>query len=138
MVTYYVGAICVLNSTQLFHYSITTLSAPPAAPGTPSVTFSVPRQQFTITWDEPPLSKGGTVDTYFVNISGPNDLCGNGNMLPRVTEPSYTCSIQMAPQEGETYTIRVAAATCNGSLRGADSNSRRLQGKSKNTWISCW
>ena len=129
----------MLNSTQLFHYSITTLSAPPAAvPGTPSVTFSVPREQFNITWDEPPLSMGGTVDAYFVNISGPNDLCGNGNMLPRVTEPSYTCSIQMAPQEGETYTIRVAAATCNGSLRGPESNSRCLQGKSKNTWIGCW
>ena len=132
MVTCYIGVICVLNSTQRFHYLITTLSAPPAAvPGAPSVTFSMPREQINITWDEPPVSMGGTVDTHFVSISGPNDLCGNGNMLPRVTEPSYTCSIQMAPQEGETYTIRVAAATCNGSLRGPESNSRRLQGNIK-------
>ena len=122
------GVICVLNSIHFSHYLIITFSAPPASPGTPSETFSVPREQFNITWDEPPMNIGGTVDTYFVNISGPEDLCGNGNTLPQVTEPSYTCTIQTPPQEGETYTFTVAAATCNGNLRGPESSSRRLQG----------
>ena len=106
-----------------------TFSAPPsAAPGTPSVSFSIPGQQFTITWDEPPLNMGELVDAYFVNISGPNDLCGNGNTLLRVTERSYTCSMQTTPQVGDTYTIRVAAASCGGSLRGPESEPLHLQG----------
>ena len=71
---------------------------------------------------------GGTVDMYFVNISGPNDLCGTGNTLPNVTECTYTCSIQTTPQEGETYTITVAAANCGGNLRGPESAAVHLQG----------
>ena len=102
--------------------------APPAAPGTPSVFFSTPREEFTITWNEPPLSMGGTIDTYFVNISGPNDLCGTGNTLQRVTERSYTCTIQTPPQEGDRYTIGVAAANCGGNLSGPESAPAIIQG----------
>ena len=103
--------------------------APPAAPGTPSVNFSSPRVEFTITWAEPPLNMNETIDAYFVNISGPNDLCGTGNTLPNVTEPRYTCTIQPTPREGEIYTIRVAAANCDGNLRGPESAPVRLQGR---------
>ena len=71
---------------------------------------------------------GGTVDTYFVNISGPNDLCGTGNTLPNVTERNYTCSIQTTPQEGDRYTIGVAATNCGGGLRGLQSDPVHLQG----------
>ena len=100
----------------------------PNAPGRPNVTFSITRREFNITWDEPPMNMGGTVDAYFVSISGPNDLCGTGNTLQNVTERTYTCSIQTTPQEGETYTIRVMAANCDGSLRGPESDPVRLQG----------
>ena len=102
-------------------------SAPPVVPGTPNVTFVALRQQFTITWDEPQLN---AIDAYYVNISGPNNLCGNDsvNIPLRVTERSYTCTIQTTPQEGETYTIRVAAANCGGNLRGPKSAPVRLQG----------
>ena len=98
---------------------LTIFSAPPAAPGTLSVTFPIPGQQFTVTWDEPPLSMGGTVDTYFVNVSGPNDLCGSTNTLQRVTERSYECS-RWSPA-GQRYTFTVAGATCGGDLRGPES-----------------
>ena len=104
------------------------LTAPPAAPRTPSVTFLIPRQRFTITWNEPELSMSGTVDAYFVNISGPNDLCGNSNMVQRVTERSYTCTIQRTPQQGDIYNITVAAANCGGNLRGPESDPVHLQG----------
>ena len=90
-------------------------SAPPGAPGTPNVIFIDPRQQFTITWDEPQLNTNETIDVYYVNISGPNDLCGTGNTLQNVTERTYTCSIQTPPQEGETYTFTVAAANVVGT-----------------------
>ena len=104
------------------------LPAPPAAPRTPSVTFLIPRQQFTITWNEPPLSMDGTIDMYFVNISGPNDLCGTGDTLPNVTERSYTCTIQTPPQEGDIYNFTVQAATCDGRLIGPNSEPVHLQG----------
>ena len=71
---------------------------------------------------------GERVDAYFVNISGPSDLCGNGNMVRRVTELNYTCSIQSTPQQGDTYTITVAAASCGGDLRGPWSTPALLQG----------
>ena len=105
-------------------------SAPPGAPGTLNVTFIVLRQQFTITWDEPQLNMNETIDVYYVNISGPNDLCGNNsvNIPPRVTERSYTCSIQTPPQEGDLYTVTVAAANCGGNLRGPKSAPVYLQG----------
>ena len=94
--------------------------------GIPVVSFPNPRRQLNVTW---PLSRmDELVDAYFVNISGPNDLCGNGNTLQRVTGRSYTCTIQTMPQEGETYTFSVAAASCNGSLRGRESSSAPLQG----------
>ena len=105
--------------------------APPAAPSILSVTFSMPRQQFTITWDEPPLNMGETIHSYSVNISGPEDLCGTGNTLPNVTERSYTCTIRTPPQEGETYTFTVAAANCGGNLRGPESDPVYLQGMNK-------
>ena len=96
------------------------LPALPAAPRTPSVSF-LPRQQFTVTWDEPPLSMGGTVDTYFVNISGPDSLCGNVNTLQMVTERNYTCS-GWTMLTGQTYTFTVQAANCGGDLRGPASD----------------
>ena len=102
--------------------------APPGAPRNLAVFFTTPRQQFNITWIEPPSATGGTVDTYFVSISGPSDLCGNGNTPQNVTERSYTCTIQTPPQEGETYTITVQAATCDGRLTGPNSDPVHLQG----------
>ena len=102
--------------------------APPAAPGTPSVFVSTPRMVFNITWTEPSLNVNETIDAYFVNISGPNDLCGTGNTLQRVTERSYTCTIQRTPQDGDRYTIRVAAANCDGNLRGPESEPVIIQG----------
>jgi len=104
--------------------------APLIVPSTPTVSFPIPREQFTISWDEPQLNTNETIDVYFVNISGPNDLCGNdsNNTLQRVTEHSYTCTIQTVPQEGDTYTITVAAANCGGSQRGPESALVCLQG----------
>ena len=102
--------------------------APPAAPSTPSVTFRL-RRRFIITWNEPTLNLGEMINAYFVNISGPNDLCRNGNTLQRVTERSYTCSIrERIRPPGEAYTITVAAANCGGSLRGPESEPLHLQG----------
>ena len=107
--------------------------APLVIPGAPPVSFPIPREQFTITWDEPTVYMNETIDAYFVNISGPEDLCGNDsvNTLQRVTERTYTCSIQTTPQEGDTYTITVAAANCDGNLRGPESDPVRLQGINK-------
>ena len=102
--------------------------APPGAPRNLAVFFTTPRQQFNITWIEPPSATGGTVDTYSVSISGPSDLCGNGNTPQNVTERSYTCTIQTLPQEGETYNITVQAATCDGRLTGPNSDPVHLQG----------
>ena len=74
-----------------------------------------------------------TIDAYFVNASGPEDLCGidSVNTPQMVTESTYTCTIQTTPQEGETYTITVAAANCGGNLRGPESEPVRLQGINK-------
>ena len=63
---------------------------------------------------------GGTIDAYFVNVSGPNKLCGNVNTLQNVTEHSYTCSGWTMPT-GQTYIFTVAAANCGGSLIGPPS-----------------
>ena len=127
-----------LSRTLLFLiHLLCSHAAPPAAPRTPSVTFLIPRQQFTITWNEPPLSMGGTVDMYFVNISGPSALCAgidrysDGVNAPQVlSSRSYTCSIQTPPQGGDTFTIKVAGASCGSRLRGPESEPLRLQG----TW----
>ena len=111
----------VRSYTFLLLYTL----GPPAAPVNIFVTFLRPRQQFSITWNELSL-----VDAYFVNISGPDDLCGNdsNNILQRVTEPSYTCSIQAMLQGGDMYTIRVHATSCNGSMIGQESEPEHLQG----------
>ena len=63
------------------------------------------------------MNIGETIDTYFVNISGPDNLCGNVNTFQNVTEPSYTCSGWTMPT-GQMYIFTVAAANCGGSLRG--------------------
>ena len=79
------------------------------------------REEFIVKWDEPPLSMGETVDTYFVNISGPSALCGSADTLQKVNARNYTCLIKTEPQEDETVIIRVQAANCGGSLRGPES-----------------
>ena len=96
--------------------------APPHAPGTPFVSFPLPGQQFTITWGEPLLNMGEVVDAYFLNISGPDDLCGSVNTLLRFgnSTRSYTCSGWTLP-EGQSYTFTVQAANCGGVLRGPKS-----------------
>jgi len=95
--------------------------APPAAPETPSAVFSLPGQQFTITWDEPPLYKGETFDSYFLNISGPDDLCGRVNTLLRFGNHthSYICSGWLPA--GQKYTFTLQAANCGGNQRGPES-----------------
>ena len=103
----------------LFYAPIIFSDYPGAIPRTPNVTFSISRQQFTITWDEP-LNMGGPVDAYFVNISGPNDLCGNGNTLQRVTERNYTCSGPMTTDQ--IYTFTVQAVNCDGDQTGPESD----------------
>ena len=94
---------------------------PPAAPGTPSVSFPILSQQFNISWDKPPLNLCESVDAYFVNISGPDDRCGSVYTPLRVTEHSYMCSGWTVPN-GKKYTFTVAAANCDGSQRGPDSD----------------
>ena len=79
------------------------------------------RQEFIVTWDEPPLSMGETIDTYFVNISGPSALCGSTDTLQKVNARNYTCLIKKEPQEDETVIIRVQAANCGGNLIGPES-----------------
>ena len=98
------------------------LLAPPGAPETPTVSFPLPGQQFTITWDEPPLNMGEMFDAYFLNISGSDDLCGSVNTLLRFGNStcSYECSGWTVP-EGQTYTFTVQAAKCGGELRGPNS-----------------
>ena len=118
----------MIPNTPFISYTTAMFPAPPAAPETPSVFFSTPRIEFNITWTDPPLNVNQTIDVYFFNLSGPNDLCGTGNTLPNVTERSYTCTIQTPPQEGDTYSITVAAANCGGSQRGPESAPALLQG----------
>ena len=115
-------------SNKLTNFVPTMFPVPPAAPETQPVMFPIPREQFTISWDEPPLNVNETIDAYFVNISGPEDLCGNNNMVQRVTERNYTCTIQPTPREGDRYTFTVAAANCGGILSGPASSPIHLQG----------
>ena len=98
------------------------LPAAPGSPENPFVSFSLPGQQFTITWDEPPLNMGKMVDAYFLNISGPDDLCGSVNTLLRFgnSTRSFACSGWTLP-EGQMYTFTVQAANCGGVLRGPKS-----------------
>ena len=103
----------------LFYTPIIFSASPGAIPRTPNVTFSILRQQFTITWDEP-LNMGGPVDAYFVNISGPNALCGNVSALQMVIERNYTC---LGPNTtDQTYTFTVEAANCGGDQTGPESD----------------
>ena len=97
--------------------------APPTALKTLSVSISIPGQQFTINWNEPPLNLHGRVDTYFLSITGPDDLCGSVNILRRLgnSTRSYTCSGWTMP-EGQTYTFTVQPANCGGELRGPESD----------------
>ena len=99
------------------------LLAPPRAPATPSVVFSPPGHQFTITWNEPPLNMGEMFDAYFLDISGPDDLCGSVNALQRFgnSTHTYACSGWTMPPGGQTYTFTVQAANCGGVLRGPKS-----------------
>ena len=98
------------------------LLAPPDAPATPSVVFSLPGQQFTIVWNEPQLNMGETFDAYFVNISGPDDLCGSVNTLLRFgnSTHSYACTGWTLPKD-QMYTFTVQAANCGGVSRGPKS-----------------
>ena len=101
----------------------TTFSATPPAPRTPSVTFPVPGEQFNITWNKPPLSMGETVDTYFVNVSGPDDQCGRINTLQRFGNSTHSYACSGWSSDGQKYTFTVQAANCGGSQRGPESNS---------------
>ena len=103
---------------------MTTFLAPPSAPGSLSVTFPIPEQQFTITWNESPLNMHKMIDTYFVNISGPDNLCGSVNILQRFgnSTRNYTCSGWTMPPAGQMYTFAVQAANCGGDLRGLESD----------------
>ena len=89
---------------------------------TTTLAFPIHGQQFTITWDEPPLSMGGTVDTYFVNISGPDDQCGNINTLQRFGSRTRTYPCSGWTPAGQEYTFTVQAANCGGNLRGLASD----------------
>ena len=104
----------------LFYAPIVFSALPDAIPRTPNVTFPISGQQFIVTWDEPPLNMGGTVDTYFVNISGPDNQCGNVSALQSVTERNYTCS---GPTATKIYNFTVQAANCGGDRRGPESGS---------------
>ena len=88
------------------------------------MSITIPGQQFIITWNEPLIKVAERVDTYFVNISGPDDLCGNVNILQRfgVSTRNYTCSEWTMPPAGQTYTFTVQAASCGGDLRGLESD----------------
>ena len=108
--------LCQLRTLFLSHL----FPAPSTAPRNPSVTFTFPGQQFTITWNEP-QPEIGAVNAYFVNVSGPDDLCGNVSTFQRVITRSYTCSGWMMPT-GQKYIFTVAAANCGGNLRGPESN----------------
>jgi len=77
----------------------------------------------------------GTVDTYFVNISGPSALCAGidrysdgVNALQVLSSRSYTCSIQTLPQGGDVFAIKVAGTSCGSRLRGPESEPVHLQG----------
>ena len=85
--------------------------------------FSLPGQQFTITWDVPPLNMGEIFDAYFLNISGPNDLCGSVKTLLRFRNHthSYICSGWLPA--GQKYTFTLQAANCGGNQRGPESYS---------------
>ena len=102
------------------------------------MTFPISGQQFTITWNEPPLNIGETVDTYFVNISGPDDLCGSVNTLHRFgnSTHSYTCS-GWSPA-GQRYTFTVQAANCGGSQRGPESSIITVCLQSMLGHVCCW
>ena len=89
---------------------------------TPTVAFPIHGQQFTIRWDELPLSMGGTVDTYFVNISGPDDQCGNINTLQRFGSRTHTYSCSGWSHASQKYTFTVQAANCGGNLSGLASD----------------
>ena len=109
----------------------------PTAPGTPSVSFSISGEQFNISWDEPPR---GMIDTYFVNVSGPDDQCGSVNVLHRFgnSTRNYACSGWSLA--GQRYTFTVAAANCGGDLRGPITRSISvfLQGMLRyNVFCSC-
>ena len=110
-----------LCQLRILCFLLTMFPGPPATLRALSVSFLMPGQQFTITWDEPPMNMGGTIDAYFVNITGPNDLCGNVNTLQRVTERSYTCS-GWTMSTGQTYTFTLATAKCGGALIGPASD----------------
>ena len=110
--------IAKLQILILYHYA----ARPSACSGTPFVSFPLCGQQFTITWDEPPLNMGETFDAFFLNISGPDDLCGSVNTLLRFgsSTHSYTCSGCRLPG-GQRYTFIVQAANCGWVLRGPKS-----------------
>ena len=103
------------------------------------VLFPIPGQQFTITWDQPSLNMNGPVDVYFVNISGPDDLCGNVDTNQRVNNSSYTCS-GWRMSIGQKYTFTVQPANCGGTQRGptGDPVTVCLQGTYVGTriWVS--
>ena len=87
-----------------------------------TVAFPISGQQFTITWDEPPLNLGETINAYFVNISGPDDLCGNVNTLQRFDSRTHSYSCSGWTPAGQNYTFTVQAANCGGDLRGPASD----------------
>ena len=97
--------------------------APPNVLETPSVSISIPGQQFTINWNAPPLNLHGRADTYFLSITGPDDLCGDVSTLQRLGNRthSYACSGWTMP-EGQMYTFTVQAANCGGELKGPESD----------------
>ena len=111
----------ILMST-VSYFLPTTSSATPAAPRTPSVTFPIPGRQFNITWNQFPLSFGETIDIYFVNISGPDNLCGNVNTLQRFGNSTHSYACSGWSPSGQKYTFTVQAANCGGSQRGPESN----------------
>ena len=87
------------------------------------MTFPIPEQQFAITWNESQLNMHEMIDTYYINISGPDNLCGSVNTLQRFgsSTRNYTCSGWTMPPAGQMYTFTVQAANCGGVLRGPTS-----------------
>ena len=128
------GNIPLLVTPYLLYISV----PPAAAPKTPSVTFLIPGQQFTITRNEPPLNMNETVDAYFVNISGPNDLCGSVNTLHRFSNSTHSYACSGWSPAGQKYTFIVQAANCGRSQRGPESSIVTVCLQSMLGHVCCW
>ena len=105
------------------------------APAMKGVKFAVPRQQFTIQWDDTTVVSAADVTGFVLTVQGPSGLmCGDTRSDPNAIESR--CSWPPSAV-GQTFNFSVSALNC-GSQEGLPSEIISVTLRGKYMYVHTW